>query len=89
LVYHTQTTGPHLNSSMFQQCLSQSSAWKGHVWIGCSPDGTCGATAALERGYEMPPRQGSDEPGYRITIKECQNFKVDRSGTSSPFSIRK
>src|SRR3990170_462221 len=32
------------NSSMFQPGLNQSSAWKWHARIGCSPDETCGAT---------------------------------------------
>jgi len=38
---------------MFQQGISQSSDWQEHVRIGCSPDGTCGASPAREGGDEM------------------------------------
>jgi len=48
---HTQT------SSMFQQGLGQSLVWQWNVWIGRSPDGTCGATTALEWGDEMRPNK--------------------------------
>jgi len=57
-----QVTFPHLYSSMFQQGISEFSAWQWYVWIGCSltfakrsgearPAGTWGH-AALERAMK-------------------------------------
>jgi hypothetical protein len=47
-------------SSMFHPDVSgpgQSSAWQWQVRIGRRPDGTCGASPALEEGDEMPTKR--------------------------------
>jgi len=83
LVYHTQTTGPHLNSSMFQQCLSQSSAWKGHVWIGCSPDGTCAPIAiGGGPGGAMKCRQDKVQmnPAIGLRLRNVKTLKLTEVG---------
>jgi len=61
-------------SSMFQQGISQSLAWHWHERIGCSPDGTCGASPAREGGYENATKQSSDELSYQEKIRNVSAY---------------
>jgi len=61
----------------------------GHVRIGCSPDGTCGASPAREGGYEKQPRQSSDEGTigintacFSIVCKLTSRSKKDKKWTT-------
>ena len=68
---------------MFQQGLGQSSVWQRHVRIGRRPDGTCGATAALDIASSNFPRfdvnPNSGEPEGQARHKRIANNTVHLS----------